>query len=86
MIASGVAYIHGRGIVHCDLAARNVMVTNEVDPVLKIPVLKITDFGLARFADTPDVRITRVDALALASLTLSFLFVCAVYQLISAPL
>ena len=34
--------------------------TDEQDPVLKIPVLKITDFGLARFADTPDVRCTSI--------------------------
>lgn len=40
-IAIGLDYIHGRKIIHADLAIRNVLVTNNY-------VMKIGDFGLSR--------------------------------------
>lgn len=40
-LATGVEFIHEQEIVHCDLAARNVMVSDE-------GICKISDFGLAR--------------------------------------
>lgn len=43
-IARGMDYLESRGIVHCDLAARNVLVQSP-------QVVKITDFGLARMLD-----------------------------------
>lgn len=43
-IAKGMSYLESRGIVHCDLAARNVLVQSP-------RVVKITDFGLARMLD-----------------------------------
>eukprot|EP00048_Salpingoeca_helianthica_P011831 m.171404 g.171404 ORF g.171404 m.171404 type:complete len:901 (-) comp15285_c2_seq17:199-2901(-) len=44
-LAAGMVYIHGRGVLHCDLAVRNVLCG--VDGVVKI-----ADFGLARRADS----------------------------------
>ncbi|XP_065836447.1 uncharacterized protein [Oscarella lobularis] len=40
-VAAGVEYLHHIGIIHCDLAARNILVDF-------IGVCKISDFGLAR--------------------------------------
>jgi serine/threonine protein kinase len=42
-IAEGLAYIHGKGIVHGDIKPSNLIVTNDG--------LRIIDFGLARGAD-----------------------------------
>jgi len=46
-VAEGMAYIHLKGIIHCDLAARNVLVGEN-------NFVKIGDFGLARLADWTD--------------------------------
>ena len=43
-IAEGCGYAHGRGIVHRDLKAANIIVNAQGTP-------KITDFGLARLED-----------------------------------
>eukprot|EP00051_Salpingoeca_urceolata_P011811 m.146758 g.146758 ORF g.146758 m.146758 type:complete len:680 (+) comp17264_c2_seq2:203-2242(+) len=52
-LASGLAYIHSQEVVHCDLAARNVLINNAEQ-------LKITDFGLARQAGSPECDTSKV--------------------------
>ena len=47
-IINGMEHIHSREIMHCDLAARNVLLKNEGDKY----VCKIADFGLS--SDKPD--------------------------------
>ncbi len=41
-VAHGLFYLHSRGIVHCDIKAKNVLLTN-----LKNGVAKLCDFNLA---------------------------------------
>lgn len=41
-IASGMAYLESQNYIHRDLAARNVLVADN-------NIVKIADFGLARF-------------------------------------
>ena len=48
-MASGLAAAHERGIVHRDLKPENVLVTRE-------GVVKIADFGLARFRSSEEAR------------------------------
>ncbi len=43
-LASGISFAHKRGVVHQDIKADNIFITNEGD-------LKIGDFGLARLLD-----------------------------------
>ena len=43
--ASGLAYAHQSGIVHCDIKPQNMLVSKKGD-------LKITDFGIARALDS----------------------------------
>nr|ANP44417.1 epidermal growth factor receptor Smed-egfr-5 [Schmidtea mediterranea] len=43
-IASGMEYLESKGIIHCDLAARNVLIQSPRQ-------VKITDFGLAKMLD-----------------------------------
>jgi len=45
-IASGLAAIHDRGVVHLDLKLENVLIANDGQP-------KIIDFGIARCAELP---------------------------------
>ncbi|KAK9031407.1 hypothetical protein V6N11_032789 [Hibiscus sabdariffa] len=42
-ILSGLQFLHGNGIVHCDIKGRNILVTDDG--------VKIADFGCARKAD-----------------------------------
>lgn len=43
-VATGMLFLHSKGIVHHDLKADNVLVDDSADP----PVAKIADFGLAK--------------------------------------
>eukprot|EP01118_Nematostelium_gracile_P006194 TRINITY_DN1994_c0_g1_i2.p1 TRINITY_DN1994_c0_g1~~TRINITY_DN1994_c0_g1_i2.p1 ORF type:complete len:370 (+),score=87.44 TRINITY_DN1994_c0_g1_i2:166-1110(+) len=43
-IASGMSHLHSEGILHCDLAARNLLVTTNGHRL----IVKIADFGLSR--------------------------------------
>ncbi|CAE7247373.1 unc-43, partial [Symbiodinium pilosum] len=50
----GLAFLHGKGVVHRDLKLENVMVASQRRAYANGPVLynvKITDFGLSRFLD-----------------------------------
>ncbi|CAG8489662.1 13483_t:CDS:2 [Ambispora leptoticha] len=45
-----VAYLHGNNIIHRDLKLENILLT-ELYPSPTGPIIKLTDFGLARFID-----------------------------------
>eukprot|EP00947_MAST-08B_sp_MAST-8B-sp1_P005712 g5712.t1 len=49
-IASAIAYIHSQGILHRDIAARNVVLSLDSEDTggSGVPVAKVTDFGLSR--------------------------------------
>lgn len=47
-IARGMAYLASQGIVHRDLAARNCMLAPPNGGSFGFPVVKVSDFGLAR--------------------------------------
>jgi serine/threonine protein kinase len=47
-IARGMAYLAKMGIVHRDLAARNCMLAPPDKDSYGFPVVKVSDFGLAR--------------------------------------
>jgi serine/threonine-protein kinase len=47
-ILDGLAYAHGRGLVHRDLKPDNVMIVSAGDPGLEYELVKILDFGLVR--------------------------------------
>jgi hypothetical protein len=46
-VAGALAYIHGRGVVHCDVKPGNILVPAAGDPV------RLADFGVARRLDRP---------------------------------
>lgn len=48
-ICSGIAYMHGKGIVHRDIKPSNIVVTKDERG---LPVAKLLDFGLAKFLPT----------------------------------
>lgn len=50
-VAAGMEYVHHHDILHCDLAARNVLVSPS-------GILKICDFGLARYDSSPECDLT----------------------------
>ncbi|KEP47618.1 tyrosine kinase family catalytic domain protein, partial [Rhizoctonia solani 123E] len=43
-VTDGVAYLHGRGVVHGDLKAANILISHD-------QTVKITDFGSARLSE-----------------------------------
>lgn len=47
-IARGMAYLASKGIVHRDLAARNCMLSPPTPESFGFPIVKVSDFGLAR--------------------------------------
>ncbi|KAL5259174.1 hypothetical protein ACHWQZ_G009586 [Mnemiopsis leidyi] len=49
-VAAGLDHIHSKDILHCDIAARNILLNIQ-------GVVKISDFGLARYADSPDCNL-----------------------------
>ncbi|KAG2438351.1 hypothetical protein HYH02_010807 [Chlamydomonas schloesseri] len=53
-VASGVAYLHSRNIIHGDLSANNVLLMRTPSPALPV-VAKVSDFGLSlRLSDGQD--------------------------------
>jgi len=53
-ISSGMAFLHENGVLHRDLATRNVLVSMELG---KQPQIKISDFGLSREVNDDYYRI-----------------------------
>jgi serine/threonine protein kinase len=50
-IASGMEYLHGQGVEHCDLKPNNILVSPNTNPELSTDgyvEVKLADFGLAR--------------------------------------
>jgi len=51
-ILNGISYIHLEGILHRDLKPENVLINYDkqesVGKLLNLPIVKLTDFGLAR--------------------------------------
>lgn len=48
-VACGMNYLEKKNIIHCDLAARNILVTFDTDPL----IVKIADFGMAKCLAVP---------------------------------
>ena len=43
--AAGMAYLHDRNIIHCDLALRNLLVSSSSDSKY---LVKVADFGMSK--------------------------------------
>jgi len=48
-VTSGMSHLHHEGLLHCDLACRNLLVSLEKGNEFTV---KLSDFGLARFSET----------------------------------
>ena len=59
--AKGLMYLHKRGLVHRDVAARNVLLSSEL-------VAKISDFGLSRDTDEDNYYISKGGRLPVRSM------------------
>lgn len=57
-LAEGLAYLHGRGLLHCDLHTKNVLLHSDEDNVL---ALRVADFGLcSRVSDRRGHKVVRL--------------------------
>ena len=50
-VAAGIAFCHGQGVVHRDLKPENLLLKAPAEALGGRVVIKISDFGLARFVD-----------------------------------
>ncbi|XP_077990540.1 uncharacterized protein LOC144444859 [Glandiceps talaboti] len=48
-LADAIQFLHGQDVIHRDLKLENVLVKYQGG----VPIIKVTDFGLARFAELP---------------------------------
>ena len=60
-IADALAALHDARIIHCDLKPDNVMALYQ-DGLAGWPVVKVLDFGVARFLDQPIVEVSGTPA------------------------
>jgi tRNA A-37 threonylcarbamoyl transferase component Bud32 len=51
-VAEALHYIHGKGIVHCDIKTENILLTEVPDTKRRRLQVKLLDFGLARSTTT----------------------------------
>ena len=54
-VADTLAYVHGQGVVHRDIKPANVLLEQQ-DPQSS-PVVKLTDFGIARLVGSPRITL-----------------------------
>ena len=79
-IADAVHYAHQRGVIHRDLKPSNIVVSREADSDasfttfagLRLPDLKILDFGLARITES-DAEATQVTEVGMLKGTLPYM-------------
>jgi len=60
-ISAGVGHLHSEGFLHCDLAARNLLVSVYTDEVR----IKVADFGLAQYLSSTLADYSKLDEDAL---------------------
>ncbi len=51
-VADALHYVHGKGIVHCDIKTENIIVSEQASTKRRQMVVKLLDFGLARSLTT----------------------------------
>eukprot|EP01119_Soliformovum_irregulare_P005960 TRINITY_DN176_c0_g1_i11.p1 TRINITY_DN176_c0_g1~~TRINITY_DN176_c0_g1_i11.p1 ORF type:complete len:685 (+),score=101.09 TRINITY_DN176_c0_g1_i11:29-2083(+) len=56
--ASGMAHLHSEDVLHCDLAARNLLVTSKNGALL----VKVADFGLSTYASDTNTENHNIDS------------------------
>lgn len=47
-VADALHYVHGKGIVHCDIKTENILVSEQQSTKRRQQIVKLLDFGLAR--------------------------------------
>ncbi len=47
-VSCGLAYIHSKQIIHCDLCGDNIL----LQLTQPVPIANISDFGISRFYDS----------------------------------